>query len=418
MMTSTATLTRGLSAREGATLPLGSAAALSIALSLAAPHEAVGVPGATWPVLLAMVAAVAVLVTAIRSLGQAWPALRRLLTVIGVAAAAYPGLWALAAIATVQAPSSSASWATGVLAGVAHLPVIGAFSVVPLVAVRYLGPGSGRSVLVAVLVLGAGAVVSFALFFDDFEPLAASALVPSTVGERIGMALNLSYLATVLLGPALALLATWRSADDVAAARRLALVAGSALAGSLLVMVCGAVGAGSTLGAVILLLGMYAALAVVVTGCVRSLATEPVEPPTMTSTRPPLEPGPTPVGGDLPARHATPPAPSDPASRMWAVPKPADRGLLAAPPGPDGGLEALTRRENEVLRLLAEGLSNAGIAARLVLSERTVDAHLRSVFLKLDLPQGPEHNRRVQAGNAFRDGTARAAGSSGTRTSA
>lgn len=60
-------------------------------------------------------------------------------------------------------------------------------------------------------------------------------------------------------------------------------------------------------------------------------------------------------------------------------------------------LSALSGREREVLRLLAAGLSNAGIAAELVLSERTVDAHLRSVFGKLELPDSKHDNRRVHA---------------------
>ena len=60
-------------------------------------------------------------------------------------------------------------------------------------------------------------------------------------------------------------------------------------------------------------------------------------------------------------------------------------------------LSPLTQREREVLRLLAAGLSNAGIAAQLVLSERTIDAHLRSVFDKLDLPGSRHDNRRIQA---------------------
>ncbi len=60
-------------------------------------------------------------------------------------------------------------------------------------------------------------------------------------------------------------------------------------------------------------------------------------------------------------------------------------------------VSALSGREREVLQLLATGLSNAGIAAELVLSERTIDAHLRSVFGKLELPDSRHDNRRVQA---------------------
>ena len=64
-------------------------------------------------------------------------------------------------------------------------------------------------------------------------------------------------------------------------------------------------------------------------------------------------------------------------------------------------LAALSGREREVLWLLASGLSNAGIAAELVLSERTIDAHLRSVFGKLDLPDSKHDNRRVQAASLW-----------------
>jgi DNA-binding CsgD family transcriptional regulator len=76
--------------------------------------------------------------------------------------------------------------------------------------------------------------------------------------------------------------------------------------------------------------------------------------------------------------------------------RPPETAPLRAVPG-------LTRRENEVLELLASGASNAGIAAQLVVSERTVDAHLRAVFGKLELPQGPETNRRVQAARRWLD---------------
>lgn len=64
-------------------------------------------------------------------------------------------------------------------------------------------------------------------------------------------------------------------------------------------------------------------------------------------------------------------------------------------------LATLTRREHEVLSLLAQGSSNAAIATALAVSERTVDAHLRSIFIRLGLPPDTGSNRRVQAALAW-----------------
>ena len=58
---------------------------------------------------------------------------------------------------------------------------------------------------------------------------------------------------------------------------------------------------------------------------------------------------------------------------------------------------AVSDREREVLSLMAEGLTNSGIAQRLVLTERTVEGHVRSVLMKLDLPGGENAHRRVLA---------------------
>ena len=60
-------------------------------------------------------------------------------------------------------------------------------------------------------------------------------------------------------------------------------------------------------------------------------------------------------------------------------------------------LAQLTAREREVLQLMAEGRSNAGIAGSLFLSEGTVEKHVRSVLSKLPLPDTPEDHRRVLA---------------------
>ncbi|HMA34458.1 MAG TPA: LuxR C-terminal-related transcriptional regulator [Chloroflexia bacterium] len=70
---------------------------------------------------------------------------------------------------------------------------------------------------------------------------------------------------------------------------------------------------------------------------------------------------------------------TQPAPAARAQPSPA-----VAAPAPD--LPALTGREREVLRLVAAGLSNNEIAARLVVSRRTVEGHLRAIFSKLDVP--------------------------------
>ena len=61
------------------------------------------------------------------------------------------------------------------------------------------------------------------------------------------------------------------------------------------------------------------------------------------------------------------------------------------------GLAALTPREREVLVLMAEGRSNAGIAAALVISGGAVEKHVASIFGKLGLPPAEGDNRRVLA---------------------
>jgi DNA-binding NarL/FixJ family response regulator len=64
-------------------------------------------------------------------------------------------------------------------------------------------------------------------------------------------------------------------------------------------------------------------------------------------------------------------------------------------------LQALTPREREVLSLMAEGRSNAAIAARMFVTEKAVSKHSNNIFVKLGLEQSEEDNRRVLAVLAY-----------------
>jgi DNA-binding NarL/FixJ family response regulator len=68
-------------------------------------------------------------------------------------------------------------------------------------------------------------------------------------------------------------------------------------------------------------------------------------------------------------------------------------------------LADLTPRERDVLRLMAEGRSNAAIAARMVITEKSVSNHINTLFAKLDLPPSGGDHRRVLAVLAYLDQT-------------
>jgi DNA-binding NarL/FixJ family response regulator len=74
--------------------------------------------------------------------------------------------------------------------------------------------------------------------------------------------------------------------------------------------------------------------------------------------------------------------------------------LLAARTA-DDRLESLTSREREVLALMAEGRTNAGIARRLWVTDGTVEKHVHSIFVKLRVPETDDDHRRVLAAVTF-----------------
>jgi DNA-binding NarL/FixJ family response regulator len=86
--------------------------------------------------------------------------------------------------------------------------------------------------------------------------------------------------------------------------------------------------------------------------------------------------------------------------RLWRGGSVVDPSLvveLLAARTADDPLDNLTAREREVLGLMAEGRTNAGIARRLWVTEGTVEKHVHSIFVKLRLPETDDDHRRVLA---------------------
>ena len=99
--------------------------------------------------------------------------------------------------------------------------------------------------------------------------------------------------------------------------------------------------------------------------------------------------------GSVPGTAPAPSEPQGPVMTGAASPSTPSDGIATAAPG-GAGLDRLTRREQEVLELMAQGLSNAQIAERLVVSDGAVAKHVANIFRGLDLQPG-EENRRVRA---------------------
>jgi DNA-binding NarL/FixJ family response regulator len=95
---------------------------------------------------------------------------------------------------------------------------------------------------------------------------------------------------------------------------------------------------------------------------------------------------------------------ADTVARIAAGGSVVDPGLvqeLVAAQHRDDAVRELTSRERDVLQLMAEGRSNAGIAHRLWITEGTVEKHVRSILSRLELPETENDHRRVLAVLAY-----------------
>lgn len=281
----------------------------------------------------------------------------------------------------------------------------------------------------------AAAATTVAPLTVAFCLLLAVARAPGDVEPSLG---SVAFLVALSGAAVFAAVCAVTAARDAAEPRRVGVLvrATGLAAAALLVVGVGTLVAapGSSLGPTSVAL-VVSALTVVVgvsawagTGRLARLLTAPPTAPTAPAAAgSPAQPEPpaaaaapvTPRGGtEATAGVAPSTGPGGPAAELAdpggavasdeALVRPPDAsGAKGRTPAPTGvgpaSVGGLTAREREVLAALAEGASNAGIAAQLVVSERTVDAHLRAIFVKLDLTPGGATNRRVRAARIWLD---------------
>ncbi len=94
------------------------------------------------------------------------------------------------------------------------------------------------------------------------------------------------------------------------------------------------------------------------------------------------------------------------AGRSIVDPKIIELLLTAQRRREDSRFDTLTPREQEILALVAEGLSNAVIADRTVITKRAVERHINSIFTKLGLADAAHFSRRVKAALLYLAGQA------------